>query len=512
MTTRNGTSGRILLILSALTAACAGGGTQATVTMGGPARAAAPAGLEAIREDELRRDLFALASDAMRGREAGTLDELRAAAWVAERAREAGLEPAGADDSYFQFFPLRRVRQSEHSRIAIDGRALRLGPDVAVIGLSDASVEAPIVWVDDAGEPALAGVDLSGRVAAARISPAAGADVPADVSLAAWRYANASIRTLSQRLRERGAAAVILVADARADSAFGWLAANALRGRYSIDDGGDRGPAIAPPTLLVRPALHDIVAAPGARLDARLAFDSFVFPSVNVVARAPGADAAVAHEHVLFSAHLDHDGVRHDEAGDTIWNGADDNATTAVALLAIGRAFAREPARRSALFVWHGAEEKGLFGSRWYAERPTIPRDDIVATLNGDMLGRNSPDSAALLGVIPPHRNSTDLVRMALAANQAVAGFAVDSTWDRATHREGWYFRSDHLPYARAGIPALFFTSLLHPDYHTPYDEPDRIDTAKLTRMTRWMYATGRAAADALLRPRLDEGFRLERE
>ena len=135
----------------------------------------------------------------------------------------------------------------------------------------------------------------------------------------------------------------------------------------------------------------------------------------------------------------------------------------------------------------------------------------MVAVLNADMLGRNAPDSAALLGSQPPHRNSTALVNMALAANEAYVHFAIDSTWDRPSHPEFWYFRSDHLPYARAGVPALYFTSLLHPDYHTPRDEASRIDVGKLVRMTRWMYATGWAAANATVRPAVDSGFRLER-
>jgi len=232
---------------------------------------------------------------------------------------------------------------------------------------------------------------------------------------------------------------------------------------------------------------------------------------VNVVARVPGRDRRLAGEYVLFSAHQDHDGERYPVNGDSIWNGADDNATTSVALLAIGRAMAARPGRRSALFIWHGAEERGLMGSRWYVKHPTVPLKSIVAVLNGDMIGRNDPKTAALLGAVGPHRNSPELVQMALDANVAVSKFEVDSSWDDPQHREGWYYRSDHLPYARAGIPALFFTTLLHPDYHTPFDNPDRIDTGKLTKMTRWMYATGRAVAEADKPPAVDPAFKLER-
>ena len=100
---------------------------------------------------------------------------------------------------------------------------------------------------------------------------------------------------------------------------------------------------------------------------------------------------------------------------------------------------------------------------------------------------------------------------IALEANKSVTKFTIDSSWDDPTHREGWYFRSDHLNYARNGVPALFFTTLLHADYHTPMDNPDRIDIAKLTRMTKWMYATGRVLGDANKRPAVDPNFKLER-
>jgi Zn-dependent M28 family amino/carboxypeptidase len=188
--------------------------------------------------------------------------------------------------------------------------------------------------------------------------------------------------------------------------------------------------------------------------------------------------------------------VRFPIDGDSIWNGADDNATVSVAMLAIARAWKQQPSKRSALWVWHGAEERGLLGSRWHAMKPMVPRDQIVAVLNADMIGRNHPDSASLLGIQPPHRNSSDLVAHALRANQLTGRFTLDSLWDRPTHPEGWYFRSDHLPYARLNIPAVMYSTNLHPDYHTPRDNPDRIDVDKLRRMTQWMYATGWLVGD----------------
>src|SRR5690348_2421426 len=101
-----------------------------------------------IRESDIKADLFALASDAMRGREAGTLDELTASAWVAERARAAGLQPAGDNGTYFQFFPINRLRVSTNSTVTLDGKALRMGTDVITDALVTASVDAPITVAD----------------------------------------------------------------------------------------------------------------------------------------------------------------------------------------------------------------------------------------------------------------------------------------------------------------------------------------------------------------------------
>jgi hypothetical protein len=103
------------------------------------------------------------------------------------------------------------------------------------------------------------------------------------------------------------------------------------------------------------------------------------------------------------------------------------------------------------------------------------------------------------------------LVNTALAANQASAQFKLDTLWDKPTHPEGWYFRSDHLSYARLNIPAICYTTLLHKDYHTPEDEPERINIAKLAGVTRWIYLTGWAVANQKERPALDKDFKLER-
>ncbi len=481
-------------------------GTAGTTSSAGPT--------DAVSEARLRDDLFALAGDAMRGREAGTLDELRASAWIAERAREAGLEPAGDDGTYFQFFPVRRVRVNPASVVALGADTLAVEREAVPIAPVRAVLDLPVVWVGDGGEAALRGVDLRGRAAAVQLTMPDPLPGP-DVSLKGYRWMSRELRVRAAALARAGASAVVIVGDARGDAEWSFLGASLARGRYLLDTAGvaarPQAGADAVPAIWVRSSRAAALRAPDARLRLDLRVDDFTYPSVNVVARVPGRDPALRAEHVLVSAHQDHDGVRPVTSGDSIWNGADDNATASVAALEIGRLLARAPGRRSALFVWHGAEERGLLGSRWHVHRPTVDRASIVAVLNADMLGRNHPDTAALLGAQPPHRNSAELATWALDANARTTRFVVDSSWDRLEHPEGWYFRSDHLPYARAGIPALFFTTLLHPDYHTERDDPERIDTRKLARMTRWMYETARAVAEAPRRPAVDAGVRLER-
>ena len=460
--------------------------------------------IDLIREAEIKEDLFTLAGDAMRGREGGTLDEMAASVWVAERARAAGLQPAGDNGTYFQFFPLERLRVSGASTVTIGSKPLEMGRDVIVDAPVLAQVDASVVVASaEMLSDATAKPELKDRVLVVRFTPSGNQQ-----ALRAW------LRGIQKTVAASPPAAIVAVVPADAADHWNRVAVSFPRGTYGLDPDGRAPPRQAPraaPLLYIREAALGAPIEHGARLAASIVSDSFTYPSVNVIAKVPGRDAKLASEYVLFSAHQDHDGERFAVNGDAIWNGADDNATTAVALLAIGRAMAARPGRRSALFVWHGAEERGLMGSRWYVKHPTVPLKSIVAVLNGDMMGRNDPDVAALLGALPPHRNSPELVQMALAANEAVSKFAVDHSWDDPQHREGWYYRSDHLPYARAGVPALFFTTLLHADYHTPFDNPDRIDVAKLTKMTRWMYATGRAVAEADKPPAFDPSFKLER-
>ncbi|GAA3986107.1 M28 family peptidase [Hymenobacter antarcticus] len=459
----------------------------------------------AIRESDIKRDLFALASDKYRGREGGTLDELKASVWLADQIRATGMLPAGDDGTYFQWFNLQRTRLNKSSTLRIGTHEIKLNEDGLVTAPTNASVNAPLVFVGTGSPAELAKVDIKGKAVAVQIAGA-----PTD-GISYRRYVFGKFAGQAGELVKAGAVAVVFVSDAKQQDLYDHWSHVFERGRYSLPGAASTRVLSTPPVVWLPASAASWVQQAGQQFSTELKVESFQYPSVNIVAKMPGTDAQLKKEYVLFSTHQDHDGVRAPIAGDSIYNGADDNATGCAALLAIMRAFKQQPGRRSALFVYQGAEERGLIGSTYFSAHPTVPQSSIVAVLNAEMMGRNAPDSAALLGSTPPHLNSSDLVKTALAANQAGPKFKLDTEWDKPTHPEGWYFRSDHLPYARLGIPAIMYTSLLHVDYHTPRDEAARIDYAKLTRMTTWMYLTGWAVANRTAPPAREPGFKLER-
>lgn len=482
-----------------------------------------PAAMSVIREADLKRDMYALGGDAMRGREAGTLDELRASMWIADEMRKIGLAPRGDDGTYFQWWNMRRTRiATGSSSISLRGRTLALWTDITPTSNAVADVTGTTMFVGDGSDST---VDVRGKIVMATLAPPPAASVRTTTNTYEVNYTRAAITPEAGRFTRRGAAAVVLIADSIAEIAFDGIAKTQVRGAYDVVGGAPRfvrnagggrggrggagGPAQAPvPVLLAhRSALAELRDA--QPMEIHLRAESFESPSVNIIGEVRGTDPKLRDEYVLFSSHQDHDGVRYVVAGDSIWNGADDNASTSVALLAIARAWVKQPSKRSALFVFHGAEERGLLGSRYYVMHPIVPLAQTVAVLNGDMIGRNNPDTAALLGSQPPHRNSSELVQMAIDANKLTGKFVIDSSWDRPTHPEGWYFRSDHVPYAERKVPSLFFSTNLHSDYHTPRDEPKNINYPKLTRMTQWMYMTGWIAGNAAKRPAIDPGFEL---
>jgi hypothetical protein len=305
------------------------------------------------------------------------------------------------------------------------------------------------------------------------------------------------------------------------------------------------------------------VGAVGATVAAtpRFAESPIKYPARNVVAALPGSDPRLRNEYVALGSHndhVDHDSrpVAHDSIYivhhlfrtggaedpaprltpeqqaqvnalladirrktngasarlDSIYNGADDDASGSMAMLEIAEYFAaqRVKPKRSLLFVWHVGEEAGLFGSEWYTDHPTVPRESIVAQINMDMIGRGGPtdisgvtkDGTRYLGnpdhvqLIGGRRLSTQLGDLAETVSKSQARpLMIDYSMDANGHPLNIYCRSDHYEYARYGIPVVFVTTGGHADYHMVTDEPQYIDYDRLTRISQYVAdLTGRLA------------------
>ncbi|GAB3736560.1 M20/M25/M40 family metallo-hydrolase [Luteimonas pelagia] len=444
---------------------------------------------DAAAQYRIRADVGHLADDRMQGREAGTPGYDRAAAYVVERMREAGLEPAGDGGGWTQAVPLLRATRGEAgARLAIrrDGRTTELAfrdqflPELNFNAPTHA-LEAPVVVVGQAvhapelGHDDFAGVDVSGKIAIAF------AGAPARFGNTE-RAVHGSTREKLRNLAQRGAVGVVWAGTAEDEARSPWAraAANWQRPRMRLraDDGTgvDTFPRLRA-IASVSAAAADALFEGGDRTAAQLAkaaregtFEAFDLPgtivlggstrieraaSHNVVGRLPatpdgeGAAPATAGEHVVYTAHLDHVGVGAPVEGDRVHNGAVDNALGVAVMLESARVLADAPERgRATLFVALTAEEHGLLGAEWFARNPTVPADSIVANVNIDMPVLLAPSRDVVpVGVV--HSSLSGVVEAA-AADIGVA-LSPDPFPEEAI-----FVRSDQYAFVRAGIPAVY--------------------------------------------------------
>ncbi|MGH9834297.1 MAG: M28 family peptidase, partial [Blastocatellia bacterium] len=231
-----------------------------------------------------------------------------------------------------------------------------------------------------------------------------------------------------------------------------------------------------------------------------------------------GTDPKLKDTYVTFGAHYDHQGYAEGEIvqgarqgavgrvkpgalEDRIWNGADDDGSGTATLLGVAKAFALGPKpKRSLMFLWFAGEERGLWGSRFHADYPTAPIEKIVANLNMDMVGRNRDDKAEeanSIYLVGSDRISTELHNLTVEANASLAKpLKLDFEMNDPTDLEQVYYRSDHYSYAAKGIPIVFFTTGLHPDYHVNTDSVEKINFEKMARIGQLVYEAGRRVAN----------------
>lgn len=235
----------------------------------------------------------------------------------------------------------------------------------------------------------------------------------------------------------------------------------------------------------------------------------------NVVAFLEGDDPELKDEIVVLSAHYDHIGITQpDETGDYINNGADDDGSGTVALMAIANALQKAAEeglspRRSILFLHVSAEEVGLLGSRYYSDHPVFPIKNTVANYNADMIGRSTTERAAsgdtdYIFIIGGEIISSELDSLVHVANHQSVNMELDYLYNDLEDRNQFYRRSDHWNFGRLEVPFVFFFTGVHEDYHRPGDTVDKVDFPKLTRTARLIYSSTLQVANYDSRPEVD--------
>jgi peptidase M28-like protein len=496
----------------------------------------------AITAQDLMTRLYIFADDSMEGREAGTVGNVKGTDYIASEARKMGLIPAGDNGTYFQTIPLKVRSTDSTSSFKVGNVTLAYGTDWVATGLK--SVNATNVQLIYGGVLGESSKMIGAGAAAGKIvvfTRPPGAPCCAGAA--------------------RSAQGAVAVAITGLDEYIPFL----TRPATILDDPSNQPATAVPPTILLSKSAVEkltqgapVELTPGmihpdpADFNFKLTVTPAPFPARNVVGIVRGSDPKLSGEYVAIGGHNDHIGftnrpVDHDslrlfnhivrpggaedgakqatpeqqaevnkvlaayraahpgtQRADSIDNGADDDGSGSVSVLEIAQKIASLPTKpkRSTLFVWHVGEEKGLLGSTYYTDHPTVPRDSIVAQLNIDMIGRgdayditgHSKEGAVLRGspnylqLVGSRRLSTELGNLAETVNtQDKHGLTFDYAMDANGHPDNIYCRSDHYEYARYNIPIVFFTTGLHSDYHQVTDEPEYIDYAHMARVANYI-------------------------
>jgi Zn-dependent M28 family amino/carboxypeptidase len=453
-----------------------------------------------ITAERVRGHVEFLASDELRGRDTPSPGLEAAAGYISDQFRALGLQPAGDDGSFIRRWPL------EERRLDLDGLRLqvRAPAGTATLSFAEDFFVLPSMRDSVVGVPLFAGAVRPGAQLGAAASGRIVAFFLPDTLSPAWQT---GISAALQASFQAGAAGVIIVLDP--DFPAQSIAQLAREVQGQVPPFPVFGIRYDAARTMFRHAGIDLDAVrnrtdgaltplTGVTVATRTPIVTTSAMAPNVVAVLPGSDAALRDEYVVYSAHFDHVGVgAPDATGDSIYNGADDNASGTSAVLEAARAFAALQSRppRSVMFVMVSGEEKGLLGSMAFVQNPPVPVAQMVANINADMVGRNAPDTVVAIG--QDYSNLGRLVQEVARANRQLGLVVAPDLWPE----EQLFFRSDHFSFAARGIPAIFFTTGLHPDYHQPSDQAHLIDNDKLSRIARLLFRLGHEIATAPTRP-----------
>ena len=541
------------LVLASLLVATFPATIPATFAQRATRRAAssvAQRGVDTISANQMKDYLTFIASDEMEGRDTPSRGLDTTAKFLALNLTRWGFKPAGDNGTFFQNIELRRNRtDSGKTKVEVNDKALNFGTDyLPVAGTGNVSgqlVFAGNGWFLKSKEfDAYKGVDAAGKIAVVFVTPnamprgatrtdltgKAGEDYMSPIEYARSKgvvgliyVADAQYLTNRQRLMTRGST---VVAKFQNPSAATAPAAPTIP---SIAISSDTAKALFAGEKDAEAVFAD---SSGAKLPApflmneqkkvtmNLASSSETVGTQNVVAVWEGSDPVLKSEYVALGAHYDHVGSGCGPANieDTICNGADDDGSGTTAMLAMAEALAKAPTRpkRSMLFVWHCGEEKGLWGSRYFTEYPTVPLNAIVAQLNMDMLGRSKAEGDTntrnkdlsgpnAIYVIGSTMMSTELGELVNSVNKSYLNLTYDTRYDDPKDPNRFFYRSDHFNYAKKGIPIIFFFDGVHEDYHRKSDTADKIDYQKMEKVTRTVYMTAWEIANRAARLKVDK-------
>ena len=514
---------------------------------------------ESITADELRADLFFLAGDAMRGRLTDTVENRATADYIRSRFERIGLKPAAQGNSYFHVYNIMNATLGDGNAMEITGasgatRRLEHGQEFYPQRFSaSGQVSAPLVFAGfGITAPRWQYDDYTGDIKGKIVlvldhepgerdpkSPFEGV-VTAEPA-AAWRKALAA--------QQKGAAAILFVSDVHnhpGAANFEQASRNAWPEKpphlqaYTLSTWADR---IQIPAAQISPALAESLIAgagktlgdlarsaettrgftpmplPDVRVTLHTAVDRHTIPDRNVVGLLEGSDPVLKDEWVLVTAHFDHNGTDNTQ----VFNGADDNGSGTVALLEIADAYALaakqgQHPRRSVLFAAWNSEERGLLGAWAYTEQPLAPLASIASVLNMDMIGRNEEvqvgGGGRFNGLEVQTAESNDNALNVMGFSRApeltavidrantVVGLDLKKRYDNNT--SNLVRRSDQWPFLQRGVPALGFMTGLHPDYHTVYDRPEKINYAKMEKIARLIHQASWDLANAQARPKTE--------
>jgi hypothetical protein len=510
------------------------------------ARTIAARGVDTISAAQLKNYLSFIASDEMEGRDTPSRGLDTTAKFIAMNLERWGFKPAGDDGTFFQRIALRRDQlDPAKSSAEINGQKFNFGDDFLPNAVA-ATLTGPLVYVGRGWIVQSKNIDdYKGIEVKGKIMIVLGGGLPPGLTQADIRANQGQpVANPTQYAQQHGANGILVIPNATVIQNWeqqrqrAMQPARAVVEKFQTQTNNAPVPTITmsmkmanavfegenadPATLFTREQKGEPVAAFDFKSNKTVNITVAVKPdhptTQNVVAVWEGSDPILKSEYVAVGAHYDHIGICAPGTADPICNGADDDGSGTTALLGMAEAIshAKQRPKRSVLFVWHCGEEKGLWGSRYFTDYPTIPLAQIVTQLNIDMIGRSkkdgdtNPRNATLSGpnqiyVIGSTMMSTDLGKLSETVNKSYLNLQYDLRYDDPNDTNRFFFRSDHFNYARKGIPIIFFFDGVHEDYHRPGDEPQKIDYEKMEKVARTIYMTLWEVANLPVRPKVDK-------